>query len=178
VIVLGPESVAAGARVVVEAKERAGTSLASALEEVETARKNRRAQVGVFVFSGRDAPEGTQPLARFGNDLVVVWDSGDPGSDVFLVAALSVARALCTRARARQEVLEADFESIDRAVREVEKQAGLLKEISRWATTIQSNSEKILDRSRLMRLALEKQVETLDERMEALEASLEPTGDN
>ena len=51
VLELGPESAAAGARIVFEAKEKQGVSIADALAEIDTARKNRAAQVGLFVFS-------------------------------------------------------------------------------------------------------------------------------
>ena len=47
---LGPESAAAGARIVIEAKESSAYNLALALEEMERGRKNRDAGVGVFVF--------------------------------------------------------------------------------------------------------------------------------
>lgn len=172
-IELGPESLAAGARIVVEAKESANYNLAQALEEIETGRKNRDARVGLFAFSRRNAPEGLKPLARYGADVVLVWDAEDPASDVFLQAALSVTRALCTRARVQHEEQEADFESIDRAVREIEKQAGGLDEIVRFTGTIKSNSEKILERARIMQAALRKQVEILDEKIEDLESTLE-----
>ena len=46
VIELGPDSAAPGAKIVVEAKEEAGFTLARAREEIETARKNRGAGLG------------------------------------------------------------------------------------------------------------------------------------
>jgi len=171
---LGPESAAARARIVIEAKESAGYNLAMALEEIERGRKNRGAGVGVFVFSKRTAPEGLEPLARYGSDLVVTWDADDPRSDVFLAAGLSVARALCTRAVVQQESREADFESIDRALREVEKQANALGEITRLTGTIKSNSEKILERARVMQSALREQVGALDQRIGDLKTALAP----
>ena len=70
VVDLGPDSAAPGARAVAEAKEKAGYSLANALEELDQARKNRGASVGLFVFSKRTAPEGLQPIHRYGSDVV------------------------------------------------------------------------------------------------------------
>ena len=171
---LGPESAAAGARIVVEAKESGGFNLATALEEIERGRKNRDAAVGLFVFSKRTAPEGLESLARYGNDLVVTWDADDPRSDVFFAAALSVARALSTRAVAQRESRQADFESIDRAIREVEKQTTALSEITRLTGTIKSHSEKILERARIMQEALSQQVRTLDERIGDLRRAFAP----
>ena len=36
---------------------------------METARKNRQAEIGLFVFSSRLAPEGIDPLTRYGDDI-------------------------------------------------------------------------------------------------------------
>ena len=65
VIELGPEHAAAGARIVIEAKERRGVDLGKAREEMATARKNRDAGVGIFVF-----PLPTIALCAI---LAVVW---------------------------------------------------------------------------------------------------------
>ena len=52
---------------------------------------------------------------------------------------------------------------IERAIRDVEKQAGGLNEIKRSAETIQSGSQRILDRVRKMQKNLEEAVAVLDE---------------
>lgn len=170
VVELGPESAAPGARIVIEAKERAGVDLRAALTELDQARKNRAAGVGLFVFSKRTAPAGLGPFGRYGSDLVAVWDAEDPASDVFLAAGLSVARALCTRAAAEREAREADFSALDAALREIERQAAGLDEITTFTGTIQSHSEKILKRARLMRDGLAAQLEILKENLGHLRA--------
>jgi hypothetical protein len=101
VVELGPDHAAAGARVVIEAKENASSTLAGALVEMEIARKNRGAAVGLFIFSSRTAPQGLEPLARYGNDVVIVWDAEKPATDVVLIAGLEVTRALCARAKTK-----------------------------------------------------------------------------
>ena len=58
VIELGAEAAAAGERIVFEAKSSKQYSLADARQEIEEARKNRGANVGVFVFSKNTAPVG------------------------------------------------------------------------------------------------------------------------
>jgi uncharacterized protein YoxC len=162
---LGPESAAAGGRIVIEAKQKESTNLAQALEEIETARKNRDAQVGLYVFSKRSAPAGLEALSRYGNDVVVAWDAEDPVTDVYIAAGLSVARALCTRVIAQRAAQDVDFESIDRAVRAIEKLGAGLEEINSLTQTIENNSRKILGRSRIMREELERQITRLDERI-------------
>ncbi|MHC4473291.1 MAG: coiled-coil domain-containing protein [Planctomycetota bacterium] len=172
VIELGPDSAASGAKIVVEAKEDASVTLAKAREEIETARKNRGAEVGLYVFSRLTAPEGLAPLARYGSDVFVVWDAEGEASDVVLSGGLSVARALCTRAASRREAEEADFESVERAIRAIEKQAEGLDDIKTYTETIRSSGRKILERSRIMRDALAREIETLDEKVGELKEVL------
>ncbi|MDX1649048.1 MAG: hypothetical protein R3263_04270, partial [Myxococcota bacterium] len=166
VIELGPESAAPGARIVVEAKEKERVTLRDALKELEEGRKNRDAQVGLFVFSRRVAPEGLQAFGRYGQDVIVVWDAEDPAGDVFLDAGLSVARALCSRAAVAREEAAVDLPGVDRAIRHVEKQARSLTEVETAATTIQNGSQRILDRVRIAKRELLAQVAALDEQLD------------
>jgi hypothetical protein len=161
VIELGPEQQAAGARIVVEAKDDRSFTMARARQELETARKNRGAELGIFVFSQSTAPESLAPLERVGQDVFVRWDRDDPSTDGYLAAALSVCRALCMRARehSRDDV---DLDAIERAIRDIEKQAAGLDEIKRSVQTIESSSERIVNRVRLMGKNLARGVETLD----------------
>jgi hypothetical protein len=165
VIELGPDSAAPGARIAVEAKEDGGYTLARAREEIETARKNRGADWGLFVFSKRSAPTGFEPFQRFGNDFVVVWDAEDTSTDVFLKAGVIAARALCFRAERQSAAQQVDFQAIDNAILEIERRAGNLEAVGKSAEQIQSSSAKILDRVRIDREALDKQVAILRERI-------------
>ena len=125
VVQLGPESAAPGARIVIEAKQDQSYTLQKALVEIEEARRNRDAGVGLFVFSRRTVPcEITEPVLRFGNDIVAVWDADDPATKVYLVAAMSVAKALSVGSAAGGEATGVDVEGLDKAVREIERQAG------------------------------------------------------
>lgn len=172
VLVLGRESAAPGGRIVLEAKESGGYTESKALEELETARKNRGAAVGVFVFSKRAAPQGLEPLVRHGPDLLVVWDVEDPATDVHLEAALSLARALCTKGAVESASQEIDLTAVERAVREVEKQALNLDDVHTSAETIEKGAEKIKKRVDLMRKALQRQVTALDGHVEDVRAFL------
>jgi len=86
VLTIGPERQAAGARIVVEAKQRADYDVKAALGEIEIGRKNRDAKVGVFVLSKRTAPKNLSSLTRYGDDIMVVWDVEDTTTDVYLRA--------------------------------------------------------------------------------------------
>ncbi len=171
VITMGPESPSAGARIAWEAKESQGFLLKDALDEMEEARKNRDAQVGVFVFSKRTAPESLQTFARYGHVLAVVWDAEDPASDVFVKAAYSVARALVVREQHDTQEAAAAVKTIVDATRSVEKQIKNVEEIEKWSATISSNSQKIQDTSRKMRESLTHDVERLDAQIAALKTS-------
>src|SRR5690606_1912667 len=80
VIAFGQESVFAGCRVVVEAKHAAGYSAAKVLEEMEIARNNRDACVGLFVLSTRHAWPGAPDFMRYGSTILVQWDAEDPST--------------------------------------------------------------------------------------------------
>ncbi len=168
VIELGSESASAGARIVVEAKEDASYNLRKALEEMEEARKNRGAGIGVFVFSKRTAPSGLEVFNRYGNDVVVIWDAEDAGSDVFLDAGLSVARALCARPKSISEEIDADFEALEKAILEIGRQAEGLDEITKSSETIRSSTDRVIERARIMKEGLSKQIDILNERADGL----------
>jgi len=174
---LGPESAAPGARVVWEAKSNKSYDLASALRELDLARKNRQAQVGVFVFSKSAAPEDVEVFARYGNDLVVLWDPDDAVTDLYVKAALSVARALVIRETHESAESEHALNAIELATRAIEKQIECLGQIKTWAETVRSNGDKIADRAGKMQEALQKQVEELDRQIGAMKTS-EPGGQN
>lgn len=168
VIELGPDSAAPGSKIVVEAKEKESYSLANAREEIETARKNRGADWGVFVFSKKTAPANLEPFSRYGNDFIIVWDAEDIATDVFLKAGIIAARALCFRAERRSVAEKVDFDVIDKAILDIEKRTNNLDDVRKSAETIQSSSAKILERVRIDREALEKQLDILREKVKDL----------
>ena len=172
VVTLGTESAAPGGRFVIEAKASDGYALDKAIAELETAKKNRSAEIGLFVYSAAHAPEGLEPLQRIGNDVIVVWDGEEATSDVVLGAALSLCRALCTRAASARSVAGIDLAALDRSVRAVEKQAQGLEEIRQAATTVQNSGKRILERVRLVQEALNREVGDLDEQVRRLEPLL------
>ena len=123
---LGPECRAPGARIVLEAKEDSNCDAAQSVGRNPAARKNRGAQIGIFVFSAKTAVPSLEPFARFGDDLIVIWNAEDVTSDVYLKAALTTARALCVRSAEQSERHSVDLEAVDRAILEIEEEA------SRW----------------------------------------------
>lgn len=176
VVELGPDHAAAGARIVVEAKEDRSYTLAKARSELEVARRNRGAAVGLFVFSCKTVPAGLVPFQRLGSDVFLVWDAADPESDVWLEAGLEVARALCTRVAGPLPKRAADFEKLERAVLSIEKQAGMLDEIATAAKTIDGANERIRERVRIAQKKIRTQVMRLNEMLGDLRDTLGEEG--
>lgn len=168
VITLPPESAAAGARIVIEAKESSAYSLRTTLDESATARSNRNAGVALFVHSKKTAPAELDMLSKYGNDVVVVWDAEDPTTDIILRSGYLVAKALSVRAAHHDKKEAASFQKIDRAIETLKKQIEGFDEIITAAGTIRNGSEKILNRVRIMNGEIEKQVEILGEHIAAV----------
>ena len=175
-IVLPPESAAAGARIVVEAKESASYSLKSTLEEADEARRNRSAGICLFVHSARTAPAGLEPLSKYGNDVLVVWDPEDPTSDTVFKAGYLTAKALSIRAAQRSGAEAASFQKIDKAIEVVRKQLSGFDELKTTGETIQNSAGKVLERVRIMKTELERQVEILADQVGGLKDAAESEG--
>jgi hypothetical protein len=174
VIELGADSAAAHARIVWEAKDKQGSSLRAAVDEIDEARRNRNAQIGVFVFSSKTAPEGLEPLHRHGNDIMVVWNPDEAASEVVVRAAYSLARCLAVRERKTDRESLAAIMEIERAARGIEKQVGYLEEVRKWAETVKGHGEKIADRSSRMVEELRRDVERLDVQLAAMRTAEKP----
>ncbi|MEM6537027.1 MAG: hypothetical protein AAF668_04785 [Pseudomonadota bacterium] len=170
VVEVGPEHASAGTKVVIEAKQSASYDLLKARDEIKTARQNRDAAVGVFVFSRRTAPAGLDPFSRIGEDLFVIWDEEDEMSDLYVTSALSVAKALCVAERKSEKAVEVDLETMERSVRSVEKQIKGLIEIDGWAKNVVRDGGKIEDRVRRMAASIERDVGNLDEGLRILKS--------
>jgi hypothetical protein len=110
-------------------------------------------------------------LARFGPDLMLVWDAEDPLTDVYFKAALEIARAVCVRSRGEAQRQSLDFSPIDQAVLEIEKRVQNLDQISTSANTIQRASEKILGQVRKDQKALTRQIEKLNDGLDGVRAA-------
>ena len=171
VITLGDDSAAPGANIVIEAKEDASYDLRKAREECLTARKNRTAEIAVFIFSTKTAPAGQEIMCRYGSDIFVVWDAEDIASDIQLRAALMVARALSIRNAKARTAESADLDALDKAILELEREAKRLGEVRKWTETIRSNSGKVLEEVIKMAEGVQKQIECLRQTATALRST-------
>lgn len=180
VVELGPEHVAAGARIAIEAKEEDAYSVSRMLQELDEARKNREATVGLGVVSARTPLKDlAAPLQRWGNNVIVAWDAEDAASDMILAAGLSVAKALCVAVKPPLAEARGDFVSMHRALLAIEKGIGTLGDIEKQGNTIakagddiRRANEAILDRVRKLRDELLRQVDHLNRTVDSLKDAL------
>lgn len=168
VITLGADNAASGARIVLEMKEDTSYTLKSTLEEINTARENRQASVGVFIHSKRTAPAGLAPLSRHGSDILVLWDKEDESTDVWVKAAIMTAKALAWRIKTSGSEKEVDTSAMEKALQDIERQAEYLEDIRTWSNTISSNTAKIIDRSERMKKSMMTSLEVLKDQLEVL----------
>jgi hypothetical protein len=170
VVTVGPEKAAAGAKIVIEAKESASYDLSKSLEEADLARRNRGAGVCVFVHSEKTAPSSIQGFARYGHDIVVRWDAENEGSDLWIKAALMVATAMSVRAAQHDSADAASFQEVDKAIEAIRKQIDGFDEIATSANTSSRAAGIILKRAEIMKDQIVAKMETLCEQIAALKA--------
>lgn len=161
VMTMGPDSAAKGARVVFECKAEKGYSEAKALDELALARKNREAQMGIFVVARESAPEGFMPLRRIGADLLVIWDAEDPSTDIYLTAAISIARALVVKQHAESGRAAADVRGIEQSVRAIEGFVVAVGSIAHDAQLVVRRGTKIGKAAGVLRDRLGEEMERL-----------------
>lgn len=174
VVTLAPDSAAAGASIVVEAKQSGSYSLRSTLDEADVARRNRGASVSLFVHSAATAGADIPELQRWGNDVIVRWDAENPDTDVILRAGFMVAKALCVRAHQHYQEDVASFQEIDASIEAIRKQLQGLEEIATLATTVSNNGEKIKTRVRIMSDEVERRLQALVSNASKLRDAAQP----
>lgn len=165
---LNNDHVAAGAKIVVEAKDQQGYTFTLAREEIQQARANREAQIGIFVFSRSCFPKDMPPLSRWDNDVLTFWDPEDSSTDIYLEAAVLVAQALCVRTARQQSLADADIKILDDSITNLEKGLQSLDKIEKSANAIKNQGEEILKESTRLRKNLQDQLDRLRECADSL----------
>lgn len=140
------ESAFAGSRVVVEAKHDGSYTIAKALQEMEVAKENRRASVGIFVLSASHAAPGFPELARYGSTLLVTWDAERSDSDPILRGALLA--GLFMAARRHSAVDQGDINALRDVEKRIESELARFGKIRKANDKIASSSEEIREELR------------------------------
>jgi len=168
VVKLGSESAASDAQIVIEAKESESYNLDKAIQELDEARKNRDSEVGLFVFSKQSAPPELSAFNRYGNNIVVVWDVTDYASDVNLEAGLSVAKALCFRARSDDKKFGSGFSEMEDDMHKIESASNKLADIIKLSDTTKTNADKIHNAASDIKKMIDDQISMLNQKIAAL----------
>ena len=135
------ESIYAGGALVVEAKHDASCTVSGALEELELARGNRTAGAGVFVMARSHAVAGFPNFARYGNDILVVWDEEDEGTDPYLHAAVLLGLALASRQRRQDDA--GDIEALADIEHRIQRELDRLDKMRKLVESIRGDAEKL-----------------------------------
>jgi hypothetical protein len=147
------ESAFAGAGVVFEAKREAGYTVQKALDELTAARKNRNAAAGVFVMARSHASEVFPRFARYGNNVLVVWDDQDPSTDAYLHAAVLLGVGLVTRCKTVGDA--GDINALRDIESRIETELGRLEKMEKHSESIRKNVDGISDEVRKARNVLD-----------------------
>jgi hypothetical protein len=140
------ESIYAGSALVVEIKHDASYTVSRALAELEVARRNRGAQVGLFVMARSHAPSGFPEMARYGNDILVTWDAEDEGSDPYLHAGVILGLALASRQRRPAD--EGDVKALADIEHRIHQELARHEKMKKLAERIRKDAEELGDELR------------------------------
>jgi hypothetical protein len=140
------ESAFDGAGAVFEAKQDASYTAQKSLEELDAARANRDAGAGVFVMAKSHAPDGFPSFARFGSNVLVVWDEMDAATDPYLHAAVLLGPCLATRAKAVRD--QGDLEALRDVEGRIEDELRRLDKMEKHNEGIRKNFDGMADEIR------------------------------
>jgi hypothetical protein len=164
------ESAFAGAAVVFEAKRDASYSVQKALDELDAARTNRSAVVGVFVLARSHAGDLFPRFSRHGNNVLVIWDEQDPSSDPYLHAAVCLGVALVTRSKAVGDA--GDITALRDIEARIESEISRLEKMEKHSEAIRRNVDGISDEIRKATKALETLVDKAKSTLRALNVQM------
>jgi hypothetical protein len=160
----------AGHRVVIEAKRDKSYTLSRCLNEIATARKNRDAGAGIFVLARSHAGAGFPTFARYGHDIMVIWDDENQNTAPYLQAALMVAVALATRSKTVCD--DGDLQALQGIEQRLLGELTRLDKIRRASESIRKQAETIDKEVRVGERKLGKLMEDAKKTLTALNVEL------
>jgi len=140
------ESAFSGVGIVFEAKRDSSYGAQRAITELDAARANRNACAGVFVMARSHASEGFPMFARYGGDVLVVWDEEDPTTDPYLHAAILLGLGLATRASNVGD--QGNIDALRDIEGRIEDEVRRLEKMEKHNEAIRKNSDGIGDEIR------------------------------
>jgi hypothetical protein len=137
------EHVFAGSGVAVEAKHDVSYTEHKALDELDVARANRGAQVGLFVMAASHAPASFPRLKRCGQNVLVRWDENDTRTDPWLEAGLTIALFLVSRTKSIGG--EGDLAALRDVEERIQSELARLEKMEGFTHGIRRNCEHLED---------------------------------
>lgn len=137
---------APGTRFVVEVKNQA-VKFKAAIEELEEAKENREASIGIYVFAKGCEPTEVGDFRRVGEDFFCTVDKDQleaGGPLTFFEVAYQIARALAVAAVRNGNAGTLDVQTLSDHVDALIKASERLSELSTKVSTIRNNGDAIL----------------------------------
>lgn len=147
VITLGDTSGAPGRKIVVEVKKQKYKSK-DAIDELKSAKENRKTESGIFVFAKGFSPPEIGDFYFIGNDFFVTVDEEliEKGKPLlFFETAYEIARLLVVTKVRKEEKQELDLTKIQGEIDCLIKDVEQFSELSKKAKTIKKSSQFIID---------------------------------
>jgi hypothetical protein len=145
---LGETSGAPGLKVVVEVKDQP-VKLKAAIDELQEAKSNREAVVGIFVFARGAEPTEVGDFRKIGEDFYVTADKDDLDAGrslMFFDSAYRIVRALVVAAERKETAGEIDLDTIAEQIDALAAWSERISDMATKARTIQ-NSGKLIEQS-------------------------------
>lgn len=133
-----------GASVVFEAKRDAGYTVKRALDELDAARENRAADVGVFVMARSHAPKDFPRFARYGRNVLVIWDDDASGNDDALLEA-AILLGLGLVAQRRNPGDEGNIQALNDLEARITREITRLDSMAKHTETLRKTVDKLDD---------------------------------
>ena len=157
---LGEATGAPGVNIVVEVKDRA-VKLKDARTELQDAKANRKAAIGIFVWSRGTEPTEVGDFRRIGDDFYVTVDAEDMRAGkplLYFDAAYRIARAMAVAAVRKESANEIDLGQIENHIEALGTWSERIADMSVKARTIQKSGKLIEDCATDMKEELDRRV--------------------
>ncbi len=137
-LTLNSDSRGAGRKIVIEVKSDESYNMNKARDELKIAKKNRGAEIGIFVFEKNRKPKDLlRNLHREGKDIFVCWDPEELYDEAFLEASIQLSVALITQ----EQIIETDqketLDMISSAIISIEQSVDNIHKIESSTSTIE-----------------------------------------
>lgn len=133
-------------KIVVEAKNSDSYNLDKAKKELEQAKENREADIGIFIFKKGKEPVVINDFYRVGSDFFITLDDEAVvlgNKALFLDASIKIAILSAIALRQENTNSDIDIRSLENSITEISDQIKLLSQIKSKSSTIENNSRWI-----------------------------------